>query len=142
MSTPHHNHTLKFKRAQNLLTELYRAELNWFNSGEHCRSVFELDPQDSEYILLKASADPVPLEPFSLLVSEILHNLRSGLDNLAFALAVANCRPGNVPDDIAELSQFPIVGDEDRKGQGGQGRQCSKVNFVAFKESTQTRKQS
>jgi hypothetical protein len=103
------------------LAEFHRAELNWFAQGQHCRSFLELDPQDSQCVLWKASADPIPLEPFSLLISEILHNLRSGLDSLAFALALAHYRPHDLPNRMAEDSQFPIAGDVDRQGRDGQG---------------------
>ena len=71
--------------------------------------------------ILKATVTPVPIEPFSLIVGDIVHNLRCALDHLAFSLAVPGQRPNNLSNDVAQDSQFPIVGDEDRKGNIGRG---------------------
>jgi hypothetical protein len=58
-------------------------------------------------------------DSFGLLLGDFLHNLRSGLDNLAYALMLAG--PGPVADKMKSASEFPIFGDEDSKGQAGQG---------------------
>jgi hypothetical protein len=68
--------------------------------------------------ILATSKEP-PTDPFSLLIGDTLHSLRSGLDNLAYALACAYTEP--LPAKIAGNSEFPICGDEDRKGNTGVG---------------------
>lgn len=60
-----------------------------------------------------------PDERIQLLLGNCLQDLRSGLDHIAFALACAHTKP--LPDDFAESSEFPIFGDENRKGVTGVG---------------------
>jgi len=52
--------------------------------------------------------EPVPLEIFGLLVAEFIHNLRSLLDNLVFALARLKLDPPEKPKNIF----FPIIQNE------------------------------
>ena len=59
-----------------------------------------------------------PKNPISLLIGDALHNMRSALDTLAYALASAFTKP--LSEDIANRSDF-IFGDEDRKGNVGVG---------------------
>jgi len=65
-----------------------------------------------------ASEQP-PTNPISLLIGDALHNMRSSLDALAYALASAFTQP--LTEEIANSSEFPIVGDENRKGATGVG---------------------
>jgi len=59
------------------------------------------------------------VDPISLLLGDALHNMRSGLDALAYALTVAyTCSP---TEEMIERSEFPIFGDENRKGVPGSG---------------------
>ena len=66
-----------------------------------------------------ASAERPPSDPISLLIGDTLHNLRSALDNLAYSLASAYTQP--LSQKIADASEFPIFGDEDRQGNTGVG---------------------
>jgi hypothetical protein len=61
-----------------------------------------------------------PTYPISLLIADTLHNLRSALDVLAYALAAAFTKQP-LPEEIAKDSEFPIIGDENRKGKLGVG---------------------
>jgi hypothetical protein len=58
-------------------------------------------------------------EPISVLIGDALHNMRSALDTLAYALATAFSQP--LTHELASGSEFPIFGDEDRKGTTGVG---------------------
>jgi hypothetical protein len=60
-----------------------------------------------------------PRDPISVLIGDVLHNMRSALDHLAYALADAYTNP--LTEDISSRSEFPIFGDEDRKGRLGRG---------------------
>lgn len=51
---------------------------------------------------------PASLEYWGLLAGECVHNVRSALDNLAFALACLSCDPPKKPREIA----FPIYTDK------------------------------
>jgi len=70
-------------------------------------------------LLIRASVDPIPTDPFSLVISDVIQNFRGCLEHLAYALTAAFTKP--LPEDVARDSQFPIIGDVDRKGNTGQG---------------------
>ena len=77
-----------------------------------------IDPVFGKGVLtVSVTAEQPPLSPISLLIGDALHNLRSALDLLAFALANAYTKP--LPEEVADRSEFPIFGDED--GHGGTG---------------------
>jgi hypothetical protein len=114
------DHELKFKRAEEHLLNLDYFTRRWIYFEQHCRIRYERDA-DTGLIVALATSDQPPINPISLWLGEALHNMRSGLDNLAFALAVANHAPGQLPDDIAKASEFPIFGDEDSGGRPNRG---------------------
>jgi len=60
-----------------------------------------------------------PRDPIGVLIGDALHNMRSALDQLAYALASAFTKP--LPEEIGRRSEFPIFGDEDTKGTPNMG---------------------
>jgi hypothetical protein len=112
------NAFLKFHRAGKHLDDLDLSLKKWVHDGHHTNWL-EPDPTAEDYLFIKASADEIPPNPFSLLIGDAVQNFRSSLEHLAFALTSAHTDP--VPDQMARDSQFPIIGDEDRKGTAGQG---------------------
>lgn len=112
------DYELKLFRAHQHLKELDREAVSWIK--HHLKTaVAERDPDDSDYFIIKVTADSPPNYPFGVLIGDCVHNMRCSLDHLAFALASAHTRP--LPDTIAEQSEFPIFGDESRKGVLGSG---------------------
>lgn len=118
--TTFHSHVLKFQRARQHLKDLRINIRDWFQSGHHAEW-FEDDPHTPNNLLIKACADEIPENPFSLLIGDVVQNLRGCLDHLAFALALAHTNP--LPEEIASDSQFPIVGNINRKGEPTDGAQ-------------------
>lgn len=116
---------LKLQRAFHHIEQLVLEADKWLNSN-HNSTWIEAEKDNPPYFLLKARADKVPIDPFSLLLGDCLYNLRSGLDHLVYALAVAAVYPSPLPDDVAKASQFPIIGDEDGNGTSGCGPQLFK----------------
>jgi hypothetical protein len=111
------NHELRIERAYRHLKELEGAEEVWSQAEPY---LVDLEPDtESPYHCLYVTPKPVDPDPMSLLIGDCVHNLRSALDNLAFALAEAHTKP--LPQNLAETSEFPIIGDEDRKGNTGVG---------------------
>jgi hypothetical protein len=110
------DYDLKRERAFKHLHDLDIEVQGWIN-GDHHSVRPEGDPQRGTRWLV--TAEQPPRDPFSLLIGDALHNLRSCLDLLAYALASAYTRP--LPVDIADTSEFPIFGDEDRAGNSGVG---------------------
>jgi hypothetical protein len=67
-------------------------------------------------LVLKEFKEPAPLNDWALIFGECIHNLRSSLDNLAFALARLQCDP---PENERAIL-FPIFHDKaefNRKGR-------------------------
>ena len=109
---------LKLLRAKAHLKQIDTFCRAWVKGdGNTCR--FEMDPDRPGHVLVLASAVQPPVDPLSLMIGECLHNSRSALDLLAYELAGAHTQP--LPVDLAETSQFPIVGDEDRRGNQAVG---------------------
>lgn len=119
MSARQPSHLLKLDRASTHLKELHEAADQWLN-GDHHRYWVEGDRQGPFDSVMKVRADDVPADPFALLVGDVVQNLRNCLDHLAFHLAAKFSKP--LSKKLAEESQFPIVGDEDRRGNRGCGR--------------------
>jgi hypothetical protein len=110
---------LKVQRAHHHLQEISAHLGPWINGDKHSSWV-ESDPNQTGKLAVMATvSDQPPVDPLSVMLGECLHNLRSAVDLLAFDLAVAYTKP--LPDDIAESSEFPIFGDQDRQGHPGVG---------------------
>lgn len=109
---------LKLRRAHTYLQEL-EVLASSLVQANHYSTSSERDPKDTAYLVLKARVDDISPEPLSLVIGDVLHNLRSSLDHLAYALAAKFTNP--LPDDVAQDSQFPIVGDRNKKSVEGQG---------------------
>ncbi len=71
-------------------------------------------------LILKEFQTPPPLDEWSLWLGECVHNLRSALDNLAFALARLRQDPPQRPNQIA----FPIYEDRSKF----QDRGCQNID--------------
>lgn len=66
-------------------------------------------------VIFKGFTKPAPLDEWGLLAGECIHNMRSSLDNLAFALARLRCDPPHNPNKIS----FPIYKDQARFMENG-----------------------
>jgi hypothetical protein len=111
------SHELKFRRAFRHLKDVDDLTRGWVK-GDHHTTRQETDPKDGRLVVY-ATAEQPPEVPLSLDIGEFLHNMRSGLDSLAYSLAATNTVP--LPDGVAESSEFPIFGNEDRQGHTGVG---------------------
>jgi hypothetical protein len=119
------DYELKLGRAHKHLIDLEAGVTEWIQ-GTHHSVRNDRDPNDPTRLVYYATAERPPKDPFSILIGDTLHGLRSGLDLLAFNLAAAYTKP--LPDAMAETSEFPIFGNEDRKGRTGVGAQMFRDN--------------
>jgi hypothetical protein len=111
---------IKVRRALAHLQELQRKCGHWAQVQPKlspCRVV--PDPNGAGYSLVKATMPAPPVEEFSTVVGDCVQNLRSSLDHLVFALAEKYSGP--LSEEDARTCQFPIVGDDSKKGQAGFG---------------------
>lgn len=122
---PTRGYKLKIERARHHLDDLNAHTLKWFN-GDHHKVIHERHPDGPSNYQVRVEIEDLPTNPFSLLIGDVLHNLRSGLDHLVYALADAHTTTIGSPKDFTDKSQFPIVTDEDRKGTGGCGERFFK----------------
>lgn len=111
-------HLFKFGRAFHHL-ETLRSEIKAWLGGNHYTVTTKADSQHPGYYVVVASADPIQLDPFAILIGDILQNIRSGLDHIAYRLAENFTNP--LPRNWSESSEFPIFGDVDGNGNTGAG---------------------
>lgn len=120
---------LKLIRARTQLEDL-QIQLRTWMSGERCRAFTEPDGSEPNCFVVKVSVlGSVPIDPFALMIGEVLHGLRGALDHLAYALASKHTVP--LPEDVAQQSEFPIFGDKNRKGNLGAGRHMFDSSGIA-----------
>jgi hypothetical protein len=98
----------KLQRAYKHFSELDKVRQRWVNTdaGE---IVHENHPEAREYLVICKRA-PVPPPEMSVIVGEIVHGLRSSLDNLIYALAIRESKQG--PPPFWKRLEFPIYKDE------------------------------
>jgi hypothetical protein len=92
-------------RAQKHIETLQCEAEKWIKSGVYELSL-ETDAKDQPF--LQVTRLEVPPAEFGALIGDILHNLRSSLDHMAFGLVVANYGRRRVPDEYEGTSAFPI----------------------------------
>ncbi len=116
MSHPLDGCRAKIARAEELWQELGAALVQFLEEGPY-RSEGSFDARSSEWVLRFHVLEEPPLR-WGILVGDVVHNLRSALDHLAWQLVLVN---GGEP---TWRTQFPIYTDEAayRRAQGGQAR--------------------
>ena len=120
MQAPEPSCILKLKRAYVHLKELDIACQGWL--AAHNKFTCRLEPctDTPGYFWIKAACDPIPNEPFPVLIGDVVQNLRGALDHLIYALGSAHS--GTLSEQDARYSQFPIIGDESETGTKGIGQ--------------------
>ncbi len=127
MSAQELTHIFKIERARKHLNDLTVALNKWLKDHLHSTKL-DPDPNDPTHLFVKSGIDPIPVDPFSLMIGDVVQNLRNSLDHLVFALAkVYTCK---FPEEIARKTQFPIIGDETSKGEVGSGSNMFRDNAV------------
>jgi hypothetical protein len=104
--------TSKINHAKQLKTELQK-ELDSFFVVHPYKFDTKLDPQSKRLIYFVTKADKVP-EEISLITGDIIQNLRSSLDHLAYKLFIVGTGNGTEGSHI----YFPIADDLDQYERG------------------------
>jgi hypothetical protein len=113
------SHSLKLEQAAAHLKQLELEIFAWFDKDKHRTLSIEPDPNVPLHQCLKISADDIPVAPFSLIIGDVVQNIRSALDHVVYALA--NAYTETLSEKAARDSQFPIIGDEGQNGATGLG---------------------
>jgi hypothetical protein len=100
---------LKIDRGEMLARNLTQSIMDWLaRSPPTARADFAADRHGYRLILEQFKEPPLSDE-WGLLIGDCVHNLRSALDNLCFALAIQRCDPPSDPRGI----YFPVSGNAD-----------------------------
>jgi hypothetical protein len=110
--------SLKKKRALQLIEELIKLAQE-FEEADFYTFRVEKDIETGRYRLIFAVTKPIPDE-FALLIGDTVHNLRSALDQLVFAIA---SQAGGKPDRIF----FPVSDTEEKLKKNLDGSEIKKV---------------
>jgi hypothetical protein len=78
----------KYKRADAHADALHR-EISVYRESDTVNIVHDGDPETGEYVFRVELSEEPPLRRWGLTVGDILHNLHSALDSLAWQLAIA-----------------------------------------------------
>jgi hypothetical protein len=99
------SHRLKLQRAFEHLQALQAAVHLWAET-EPCIVSHECDVQTRTHTLVQRTVSQ-PTDPiFAWLIGDVVHNMRQGLDHLAYQLAIRVC--GTEPPKNAATSMWPI----------------------------------
>lgn len=116
----------KLARANHHLRWIKRSIERWLaTSVEVCHQL----EFGGDTVVTAEPLSPVP-EQLRVVVGDYLCNLRACLDQLAFALAEANCR-GALPDTVARNSQFPIIGQASSESKKSMERRVAGIQAPA-----------
>jgi hypothetical protein len=118
LMAPQYGYGAKFYGAMERLKNLAGEIATWVDENSRL-TTHRHHPKTGEYVVW-VTTKQLDSPGLAVEVGECLHNLRSGLDHLAYTLAVTYTREP-LPQKIAEDSAFPIFGDEDRQGNPGKG---------------------
>jgi hypothetical protein len=116
--SPQLGYGAKFYGAHERLKHIAGELATWVDENARLTS-HRYYPKEREYVVWVTTKELGGAD-LAVETGGCLHNLRSGLDHLAYALAVRHTGEP-LPQEIAEASEFPIFGDEDRKGTPSMG---------------------
>lgn len=119
---------VKLLRAQHHLIELQSDINEWFN-GDHHTVVHERRGDSLTEYQVRIKLDTLPWADIAVKIGDVVHNIRSTLDHLTFALCDSYTTRIGGPKDFASECQFPIIGDEEKNGTLGAGE--ARFNRIA-----------
>jgi hypothetical protein len=100
----------KADRAKELVEGL-KSDAWEFDQLHRGAIVIEMNPQQTEYVFVLDSVYHVP-QDWPITIGEILFNLRSALDHVAYELATSHSGPSLDPK-VAQSAEFPIFSSEE-----------------------------
>lgn len=112
------NHLRKYHRARYHLAQLRDQIKRWIDSDNH-RVRFEVHPSAPHLLLIKASAERIPEDPFSLMIGDVAQNYRACLDYIAYELGARH--PRKFTPEAQRRSMFPVIGCVSKAGRPQKG---------------------
>jgi hypothetical protein len=121
MTLPSNDYIAKLEWSRRHLEDL-NTIIEEFFSKDHRTVITEKDPEGGpNSFRVRVIADPLPID-LPVMMGDVLHNMRCTLDHLVYEMAAAAFSPEPLSQDIAETSEFPIVGDINSHGVSGSGQ--------------------
>jgi hypothetical protein len=137
---------LKVGRAREHIETVKQLAQEWLGTDAYT-IMRQVDPETG-HTVCKARIQSAPPIEIGLVVGDAVHNLRSALDHAVYTLAESHHGP--LPIEVQESLMFPIVGNQNRKGQPANGASIFRdhigrmklsdllpVNVLAYIESIQ-----
>jgi hypothetical protein len=112
------SHHLKLERAGEHVEAVKECVENWLGTEAYSISR-EIDPKLGDTVR-RAQITDSPPQRLSLLIGDALHNLRTALDHVVYALAEGHT-PSALTPEVASKLMFPIIGNENCKGKPAKG---------------------
>lgn len=125
MSEEGYSHILKINWACQKINELSHATKTWLEDSSNYSYHLVEDQDNSGGYFLNVEAREIPIAPLSLVIGDIVQNIRSSLDHAVFELGIKH----NHLDfhNKNHRSQFPIYGNKNNAGTKVDGYE----NFVS-----------
>ena len=120
---------LKIERAKEHFKILDSEVTAWMKTDPY-RIRNQSDEEGRRYSAIADITNPPPLQRWSLITGDCIHNLRAALDHVVYALAVCESRSDPPPDQ--NLLQFPIA--DDAEGFNKQRWRIKSLNIGAQTE--------
>ena len=118
----------KIRRAETHFSELVAgAKVFLAADPEPYPIVTEDDPESRDRIYRMEIVRHPPAAEWGVLAGDVIHNLRSALDHLAYALCLAHSPSGTPPSG----TEFPIFADEDLFDQTARGGGLYKIRGMS-----------
>ena len=114
---PFFTRDLKVARAYEHIEDVKQLAQDWLGTDAYTVAR-EIDPETG-HTVCKARIKGQPPVEIGLVVGDAVHNLRSALDHAVYALAERHLGP--LPIEAQERLAFPIVGNQNSKGQPADG---------------------
>jgi hypothetical protein len=108
---------LKVSRAREHIAAVENLTAEWLGTDAYT-IVRRVDPETSHTICTARVKAPPPVA-IGLYVGDAVHNLRSALDHAVYL--IAEHHRAELPLDVQESLMFPIVGNQNRKGEPTDG---------------------
>jgi hypothetical protein len=109
---------LKVSRAYEHIAAVEQLAQDWLDTDAYTIRR-EVDPETGHTVCKARIKSPPPVE-IGLAAGDAVHNLRSALDHVVYHFAERH-HPGPLPLEVEESLMFPIVGNQNSKGEPADG---------------------
>lgn len=118
----------KINWARQKLKELDQAVVNWFKDKNNYSYQLNANLEAPSTYSLSVSAKEIPIAPLSLVVGDIVQNIRASLDHAVYELGLKNGNSDFL--NKSHRSQFPIIGNKNNSGKCVDGRESFKKHAI------------